>query len=138
MPNLNKQRSKIGRKKLENRRGLPLFISQVLNKAKGTGPFSLPELLVTLFFVIKNFHKVNAYALTSSEMGNARSRGSIRRKVENIISKETGTKDSGLMVQHKRKDRKFYKKVLVSQFWRWWKLQKPKTNTNLRENSLRN
>lgn len=80
---------------------VPDFILDELETTSGTGQFTRAELMVTLLFAHQllsqrdagngeSIRRGNTYAIIKSRMGDRRSRASIRRKIEKIVSKDTG------------------------------------------------
>lgn len=71
---------------------VPDYVTKELTSTSGEGRFTTPELLCCLLFAYTESLKANSYATIKMLMGDKRSRGSIRRKVEKIVKKETGIK----------------------------------------------
>lgn len=71
---------------------VPEYVTRELTATSGEGRFTTQELLCCLLFAYTESLKANSYATIKMLMGDKRSRGSIRRKVEKIVKKETGIK----------------------------------------------
>ena len=71
---------------------VPEYITRELTSTSGEGRFTTQELLCCLLFAYTESLKANSYATIKMLMGDKRSRGSIRRKVEKVVKKETGIK----------------------------------------------
>lgn len=71
---------------------VPEYITRELTATSGEGRFTTQELLCCLLFAYTESLKANSYATIKMLMGDKRSRGSIRRKVEKVVKKETGIK----------------------------------------------
>ena len=80
---------------------VPAFIVEELKTTSGTGQFTRSELMITLLFAHQllsqrdsgngdTIRRGNTYAIIKTRMGDRRSRASIRRKIEKIVSKDTG------------------------------------------------
>lgn len=80
---------------------VPGFIVEELKTTSGTGQFTRAELMITLLFAHQllsqrdsgngdTIRRGNTYAIIKTRMGDRRSRASIRRKIEKIVSKDTG------------------------------------------------
>lgn len=93
----------------------PKFIRDELKRANGTGEFTKPELLITLFYAYKYFDNTNAYSKVRACMSNVRSRASIRRKIEKIVAQERGISGGLLLKKEKREE---YKRVILDRFWK--------------------
>lgn len=93
----------------------PKFIRDELRRANGTGEFTKPELLITLFYAYKYFDHTNAYSKVRACMSNVRSRASIRRKIEKIVAQERGI-SGGLLLKKERREE--YKRVILERFWK--------------------
>lgn len=82
---------------------VPDFMKSKLLASKGHGEFTIPELLILLFFSKSLFDKPNVYAKLKEIMQNKRSRASIRRKIEKIVSKEAGIPGGLLKVESRQR-----------------------------------
>ena len=78
---------------------VPTFMKTKLMASKGHGEFTIPELLILLFYSKSLFNKPNVYAKLKEIMQNKRSRASIRRKIEKIVVKEAGIPGGLLKVE---------------------------------------
>mmetsp|Transcript_14603 Transcript_14603/g.18053 ORF Transcript_14603/g.18053 Transcript_14603/m.18053 type:complete len:271 (-) Transcript_14603:133-945(-) len=93
----------------------PKFIREELKKANGTGEFTKPELMITLFYAYKYFDHSNAYSKVRARMSNVRSRASIRRKIEKIVAQERGISGGLLLKKEKREE---FSRVILDRFWK--------------------
>lgn len=91
---------------------VPEFITKELEETIGEGRFTSTELMTCLLFGYTESLKANSYATIKQLMGNKRSRGSIRRKIEKIVKKETGINGGLLGIENENQ------KIVLESLWK--------------------
>lgn len=97
---------------------LPPFIEKELKNTTGEGKFTVPELLVTLLLAYQYLHDPKCYSKITMCMGRNRTRSSIRRKLEKLVTRKIGEVSTAGGLLHNKQAQKDTGRIIVKEFWK--------------------